>query len=100
MTALTGALELPRPHALPRGGALGAVGCLAAGLGAVAGEEDLALVDATVVLRGAAHRAVDAGALGAVGAPLAQQHRLGRRTEPLTSYSVHAQVTAKYKGST
>lgn len=72
----TCALELPGPHALPRGGALGAVGRLAAGLGAVAGEEDLPLVDPTVVLRRAADGAADAGALRTVGAPLALQGRL------------------------
>ena len=74
----TCAFKLAGPHALPRGGALGTVGRLAAGLGAVAGEEDLPLVDATVVLRRAAHQAADAGPLWAVGAPLALQGRLGR----------------------
>ena len=74
----TCAFELAGPHALPRGGALGTVRRLAAGLGAVAGEEDLPLVDSTVVLRRAAHGAADAGALWTVGAPLALQGRLGR----------------------
>lgn len=50
----TCALKLPSPHALSGGGALGAVGGLAAGLGAVAGEEDLSLVDPAVVLGRAA----------------------------------------------
>lgn len=74
---LTCALELPSPHALARGGAFGAVGRLAAGLRAVAGQEDLPLVDAAVVLGGAADGAVDAGSLRAVRAPLALERRLG-----------------------
>lgn len=73
---LTRAFELARPHALPRGGALWAVGGLATSLGAVAGSEDLALVDLAVVLRRAAHRAAHTRALGAVGAPLTLQGRL------------------------
>lgn len=47
-------LKLSSPHAFSGGGALGAVGGLAAGLGAVAGEEDLSLVDPAVVLGRAA----------------------------------------------
>lgn len=51
----TRALELARPHALPRSGTLGAVRRLAAGLSAVAGQEDLSLVDPAVVFRRAAN---------------------------------------------
>jgi len=73
----TCAFKLAGPHALARRGALGTVGRLTAGLRAVAGEEDVPLVDAAVVLRHAAHRAADAGPLWTVGAPLALQGRLG-----------------------
>lgn len=49
--AHTCALELASPHAFSRGSALGAVRGLTAGLSAVAGEEDLSLVDSTVMFR-------------------------------------------------
>ena len=66
----TCAFELASPHAFSGGGALGAVGRLAAGLSAVAGHEVLSLVDATVVFRRAADKAADTGALWTVCAPL------------------------------
>lgn len=49
--ASTCALKLASPHAFSRSSALGAIGGFTAGLRAVAGEEDLSLVDPAVVFR-------------------------------------------------
>lgn len=51
LIASTCTLKLASPHAFSRSGALGAIGSLTAGLSAVAGEEDLSLVDPAVVFR-------------------------------------------------
>lgn len=80
-TARTCAFELASPHAFSRGSTLGAVRGLTAGLGAVAGQEDLSLVDPTVMFRRTANRAADTGPLWAVCAPLTLQSRLGKFNE-------------------
>lgn len=70
-TVRTCAFELASPHAFSRSSALGAVGRLAAGFGAVAGQKNLSLVDSTVMLRRAANGGADTSPLRAVCAPLA-----------------------------
>lgn len=86
---LTCALELPRPHAFSGGSALRAIGGLAAGLSAVAGQEDLSLVDPTVMLRCAADWAANTGTLWAVCAPLALQRRLKKNMQKGWAISFH-----------